>query len=847
MELEEGGAGAPLDVRTLGDPRVLEACGFVRPSHIMSLVPECGKYAEQPHPVTHYWCKTPNNRRMELDIAQMRYYLAHRAARDTDLDGPFFGGPSPLFEQALCSNYTTINECDPRWTWRKRFVLDIDGERTDQPVFVDIDALLAWVMQWAQHHVSGDVDWGTEPYVLLGGSFGQGDKAQSFHLYFPMLCFKSGKEYVPVERSSAHLALQEKLDPYGLKYDCKINTGLIYPFMTKLLDDGSTRRAVKVVVRSRGVDLSTWYKFFATCDPLMLPADRGYDREIELVNGGVVHNAPNKRPRVAEHLPTVHEVVRVADNSQFEERLRAVFPDIPADALFEAKERYAHTYVLQSTYCPLKDGHHKEPGRFYCVVHNDNTIDLHCFKANCVGRKLVPADAHQDVIEDVRDVWTKVGSSALLNASLDHPFRQTILCSREQMQQHARSNALNVKYPPLKIGKREVSAVQYWFERELHHYDQLYFAPPPLVCPPSFFNTYRGMDTRVMEIAETYMELPVDELLSKFQWTAHHILRNICNGLLPVYEQFMGFFADIVANPGAKPKWAVGLYGQQGAGKGQTVQFFGKIFGERLFAHLDARSLDADFNGGIMEKLLLFSDEGISSDSKHGDAMLKKLITETMQTVRRKYANDYDIETCFRVVAASNDPPAWINPGDRRWLAVRADFRTAADGTPEFVDLMNKVAQERETLVGVAAFVALALRGHWRESFNPNAAMMTQEKAEIVEQKFTPVDNFWLAVCRKELALPASQCAHGAVQNSRIYEEFVYTLRESEKAKWTVQKFWNGTHSLIPKKDFETQSRKFDGKNAMSSILPDISHLRKCFCSFNKLPPSYFPADDPPE
>ena len=97
----------------------------------------------------------------------------------------------------------------------------------------------------------------------------------------------------------------------------------------------------------------------------------------------------------------------------------------------------------------------------------------------------------------------------------------------------------------------------------------------------------------------------------------------------------MNWMAWKLQNPHLPPGVAVVLQGVQGAGKGEFVHGYGRLFGPYYLHVTNAKHLVGNFNAHLLATALLFADEGIRGRQLH-DGILKALITEPHLSIEKK-------------------------------------------------------------------------------------------------------------------------------------------------------------------------------------------------------------------
>ncbi len=144
----------------------------------------------------------------------------------------------------------------------------------------------------------------------------------------------------------------------------------------------------------------------------------------------------------------------------------------------------------------------------------------------------------------------------------------------------------------------------------------------------------------------------------------------ICGGDEALFDYLWAWMADAVQNPACRPGIAVVLQGRQGVGKGFFAETFGRLFGRHFIQVAQERQLTGNFNSHLIDKLLVFADEG-SFTSHRAGAVLKNLITSETIAAEPKGVDVIQVKNNVRLIIASNDEHV-IGAGadERRYLVL---------------------------------------------------------------------------------------------------------------------------------------------------------------------------------
>lgn len=642
-------------------------------------------------------------------------------------------------------------------------------------------------------------------------------KQRSAHLIFHNLCWQPEmSNFVKKSSPIAKAFTKQMTDEFGLDADIGIK-GLKWEFMDKR-DKTEWRECVLPLTRQFNLpeEDATAFPLFQELahqiDPHVLPTDRAWHRTCvwkpvpqELVQASKAKSSVQSKTRALESTAT---------SGSLEERLKAAFP-ILADATFAVKDD--GTCVVTSTHCPLKKNasdnapafHHSAGGKFYARGEPGANMFVNCVICQEPVTFAVRTAQYPDVLQDFDANWVRIADRALYIGQYRNPDENLCLLTRERFTNHVWACSLNAK-GALQINGKLVRRSDYWWELTEQMYTGLMYAPPPARVPQRMYNTWNGFNPDMLAVAATMDHMTDEELGAEWGEMRDHLFYNICNSDKNAFAETLKFFGDIVQQPGRRPKWGICVWGPQGAGKGLMMSFFEHVVGHHNYCHGDAKTLGESFNGDIMDKLLIFSDEGVDGDSKSADRYLKKLMTEDRQQVRQKFMVNRETTAYMRVVVSANDEPTWIKPGDRRWFVLYADIRQPGG-------LRNRdIAAEIYSLRGPAAFYLMAKRTGDNDGFNPWEAPKSNEKTEIMINSFTPMQRFFHSLLQESAVLVPvyhckigleavfpPDCGHGDFWEKVLPKDMMLQavqafMSEREHKAYTLKRIWREIYMIVP-------------------------------------------------
>ncbi len=153
----------------------------------------------------------------------------------------------------------------------------------------------------------------------------------------------------------------------------------------------------------------------------------------------------------------------------------------------------------------------------------------------------------------------------------------------------------------------------------------------------------------------------------------------ICSGNPALFEFVMDWIAHLFECPMGKPGTALVLHGEQGTGKSFFADTIGMILGKHYAPISDTEHLVGRFSGHLIDKLLVFGDEGAYATKKAANK-LKHLITSPQILVEEKYQKPMVVNSYVRVIIAGNDAQLiHADHDERRYCALEVSSGRRGD------------------------------------------------------------------------------------------------------------------------------------------------------------------------
>ncbi|NSZ17554.1 DUF5906 domain-containing protein [Agrobacterium vitis] len=135
-----------------------------------------------------------------------------------------------------------------------------------------------------------------------------------------------------------------------------------------------------------------------------------------------------------------------------------------------------------------------------------------------------------------------------------------------------------------------------------------------------------------------------------------HLFEVICNGNQLQYDWLIGWMAHMIQWPGKKPRSAIVLRGQKGAGKDIVAVYLSRLMARSAYLNTsDQEAVWGHFNGAIANKLFIHLEEAFFSGDHRADSRIKNLITADTQTINEKHAPVFTVDSFHRLFITSNE------------------------------------------------------------------------------------------------------------------------------------------------------------------------------------------------
>lgn len=241
-----------------------------------------------------------------------------------------------------------------------------------------------------------------------------------------------------------------------------------------------------------------------------------------------------------------------------------------------------------------------------------------------------------------------------------------------------------------------------------------------------------------------------------------HILDVLAAGDVGSARYIVGWAAWSVQHPGERAEAALVLKGGKGSGKGTFADAMRQIFGQHGLHIFNSKHLVGAFNGHLRNCLFLFADEAFWAGDKHGEAVLKGMLTEPVLMIEQKGIDATAWKNRLHVIMAAN--AEWVVPAshDERRYAVFEVSSSRMNDEAYFAALRAEMVSG-----GLAAMLhdllALDLKG-----WHPRKIVRTAALAEQKARSLDPRHEWWESVLQSGV-LPGTPDSFGAIPAHTVY------------------------------------------------------------------------------
>lgn len=654
---------------------------------------------------------------------------------------------------------------------RARVTLDLDSDPSFRSTeLMDCDGMFEAVCKVLQEHlVCEGVDWRKERAVFFYGSTLA--KERTGHLVFLDACFRNVKAnafksgYGKKVKKLISTKLDAALVPYGVASDMSIATsGLRYEFTDKLEKDKTWRGGVALPTACWNVELELmkWEEMIHLIDPLVIDGDEAWHKQA--VWESDLDPDEELQPVRKRAAPSVLVVAAIAEcpDGSVAQRVASVFPAFQNIMCKQMNWREGvDLYISTGLYCPLKQGDHSGAGKVK-IQHfrGSNDILIGCFP--CEAKGVAPArirapnvqrreGERRSIVNDFNErhfmapIGTK-GNNRYYVWTLPRTWEDDYRWQLPSEFTQSLSNQISYYHDYNDKSKKTLNA-KMWLDSLARREFPSGTMCAPMGSPDGYFNTWRGFEPRVMEIADTLQGETKTELKARCPLLLEHLEVNICNRDKPLRRFIMGWLQFLFTKLDKKSGVALVLSGEPGCGKSYFFECILSIVGMHHgnVTH-DSNAMSATFaHGKSADMRLEVFDEATTHNDPRKRGVINGLITSSKVRRERKFHEAETVNSFTNLIICSNYARAVdAIVGERRFQFADVRYRVERTSKKEFFDEAHKELMDISSL---AAFYLLC-RDHHKKEFHPLAVVQNEALWRNVYLGLEPMQKWWFGCLR---------------------------------------------------------------------------------------------------
>lgn len=232
------------------------------------------------------------------------------------------------------------------------------------------------------------------------------------------------------------------------------------------------------------------------------------------------------------------------------------------------------------------------------------------------------------------------------------------------------------------------SMFKLWMEdKDKRNYRDFDFYPPPGVCPPGVYNTWKGYERSDGFIEYTNEE--GDLVWGKFG----RYITHLASGDQAVKIYIMRYMAHLIRTPGLKAGVGFLQRGRQGTGKGTIGELIMALIGKRYFLlTTETDEILGRFTSSLENKIVVVLDEISPTDMNKKTGALKSIITNPTHAIEYKGVTRRHERSCVNIIMNTNSENSIkIESGDRRMVVIEPDVMT----TEQAEDIQSLIKNDR--------------------------------------------------------------------------------------------------------------------------------------------------------
>jgi hypothetical protein len=284
---------------------------------------------------------------------------------------------------------------------------------------------------------------------------------------------------------------------------------------------------------------------------------------------------------------------------------------------------------------------------------------------------------------------------------------------------------------------KQIFYIEKWIiDNNLRSYEKCDAIPPPIVCPPTVYNTWTHSPFHGQDITP---ESPLwrEDAIELF--TNHMDILCDHNSRASVYV--MKWLAQYIQNPSVKTTH-VCITGEQGTGKTLGFSVYKKIIAGGAYETTSPEEhVWGKYNGQLLDKNFIIISETNKSNGFGADGKIKALITDSPVTIRQLYCKPIEVASHHRFLTLTNHPdPIKMEKSDRRNLVIKCSSEKIGDR--EYFSNFAKKFEDRNYLLTLYSYLnALDIDG-WEFRLDPKDPITEYQRTLMTEYNRDPLEDF---------------------------------------------------------------------------------------------------------
>ena len=286
--------------------------------------------------------------------------------------------------------------------------------------------------------------------------------------------------------------------------------------------------------------------------------------------------------------------------------------------------------------------------------------------------------------------------------------------------------------------KKRMSFISEWLlDQNMRCYDSMDSIPPPLICPPTVFNTWVDSPYESQKILPDDPDFDIEAVKT---FTEH--IEILSGRNKETFDYVINWVAQSIQRPAEKMGVALNFISSQGVGKNIFTDALTRLYGgtnKKLETSQPERDVWGSFNEGLLDAFLIVLSETDKRNSVGHDGKIKALITDETMTINPKGKKGFPMQSYHRVIQNSNnEDPTMTSKDDRRNVIIRCSDEMR--GNKEYFDNLISAINRPNAMRSIYwSFKVLDISG-----FKRGTRIETAYHTDIIEHNANPLDLFMM-------------------------------------------------------------------------------------------------------